>query len=221
MPDSPHVETVDLTTRSTLSDYARLAEKIRLRRLDTICDEIYVAGADSGIHQAAALAVIANPWLGTPTDRNLQPETIEIAPILAKLLSDRLLDRLGGADQIEAFGKSAAVGTAGEYEHGAALIHTPYFGNLLREALGGTSIIVFSDTQTGPTTHINVPMWHKTHASTRSHYQSLETPLVDAPHPEEIVIIAAASTGPRPHARIGDRSTDQPVTSEVLKTITL
>ena len=59
---------------------------------------------------------------------------------------------LGGAEVIEAFGKAAIVGTDGEIEHGAALIHTPWFGDVVRQALDGTSIIVFSDTR-GPGRH--------------------------------------------------------------------
>lgn len=41
--------------------------------------------------------------------------------------------------------------------------------------------------------------------------------LADAPHADEIAIIAVASSGSRPFPRIGDRSTDGVVTSEVLK----
>jgi hypothetical protein len=165
--------------------------------------------------------VIRNPWLGTGTDADLQPETRRIAPLLAKLLTDRLLDALGGAAAVEAFGKAALVGTGGELEHAGALVHTPYFGNLVREALGGTSIICFVDGRAEAGELLRVPMWHKTAAATRSHYQTVEVNLADAPHPDEIAIIAAASTGPRPFARIGDRTTDQPVTSEILKEIEL
>ena len=51
---------------------------------------------------------------------------------------------LGGVDAIEAFGKAAIIGSAGEIEHGGALIHMPYFGNLMREFLNGESIICFA-----------------------------------------------------------------------------
>ena len=141
--------------------------------------------------------------------------------MLAKLLSDRLLQALGGAEKVEAFGKAALVGSDGELEHAGALIHTPFFGNLLREALGGTSIICFVDGRGVPGESLRVPMWHKTAAATRTHYQTLDLSLPDAPHAGEIAVIAAASTGPRPHARIGDRTTDQVITSEILKGIQL
>lgn len=167
--------------------------------------------------QATVAAVIANPWLGTGPSRDLQPEVTQIAPVLAQLLSDRLVAALGGVDAVEAFGKAAIVGNAGEIEHGGALIHTPYFGNLMREFLEGESIICFADTRSEAGGALVVPLWHKTHAATRSHYQTVSARVSDAPRPDEIVIIAAGSTGPRPHPRIGDRKTDPAVTVKNLE----
>ncbi len=162
-------------------------------------------------------AVLTNPWVGTDPTTDLSPEVAVIAPVLAKLLTDRLIDALGGAERIEAFGKAAVVGTAGEIEHAGALIHTPYFGNLMRDFLDGESIICFADTRADAGEALVVPMWHKTHAATRSHYQTISARVSDAPRADEIVVIAAASTGPRPHARIGDRATDPVVTAEKLE----
>ena len=62
-----------------------------------------------------------------------------------------------------------------------------------------------------------VPLWHKTQAATRSHSQTVTARIPDGPRADEIVVIAAASTGPRPHARIGDRVTDPAVTSHILE----
>ena len=166
--------------------------------------------------RATVAAVIANPWVGTGPTTDLSPEVAVIAPVLARLLTDRLIEALGGADQIEAFGKAAVVGTAGEIEHAGALIHTPYFGNLMRDFLGGESIICFADTRAEAGEALVVPMWHKTQAATRSHYQTITARVSDAPRADEVVVIAAASTGPRPHPRIGDRTTDPVITAESL-----
>jgi len=211
---------VDLSQRSTLKDYSDIAASIGLRKLSRTVEEVPHAQLGS-IKRATATAVIANPWLGTGIDHDLAERTEAIAPLLAKLLADRLLEDLGGAERVEAFGKAALVGLDGELEHAGALIHTPFFGNLLREALEGTSILCFVDGRATPGEQLRVPLWHKTAAATRSHYQSLELSLPDAPQAGEIAVIAAASTGPRPHARIGDRTTDRPVTSEILKGIHL
>lgn len=217
---TPIPRIVDLSIRSTLSDYGDVAAATGLRKIFTHREEVLREGAPP-IHRATIAAVIRNPWLGTDTTTDLQPETQRIAPLLAKMLLDRLLDALSGASNIEAFGKAALVGTAGELEHAGALVHTPYFGNLLREALGGTSIICFVDGRAEAGELLRVPMWHKTAAATRDYYQTIEVNLADAPHPDEIAVIAAASTGPRPFARIGDRTTDPSVTYDILKEIQL
>ena len=171
----------------------------------------------SSITRASVAAVISNPWAGTGANTDLSKVTAELAPRLARTLTNRLLEGLGGANRIEAFGKAAIVGTAGELEHAAALIHTPYFGNLVREFLEGSSIICFADDRAEPGQALVVPMWHKNQASTRSHYQTLSTRVSDGPGANEIVVIVAASTGSRPHPRIGDRLTDPAVTSAILE----
>lgn len=217
---SAHARTVDLTTRSTLSDYAEIAAAAGVRRILTQFDELPVPGRATILH-ATATAVISNPWVGTSTDTDLIPESQRIAPILAKLLVDRLLAALGGAEQVEAFGKASIVGLAGEIEHAGAFIHTPYFGNLMRDALGGTAVIASVDGRAEPGELLRVPLVHKTAAATRSHYQTVEVSLTDAPHAAEVAVVAAASTGPRPFARLGDRTTDQPVHPDILKEIAL
>ncbi|MFC4787154.1 amino acid synthesis family protein [Nocardioides sp. MAHUQ-72] len=169
--------------------------------------------------QASAAAVVRNPWVRTGPSRDLSEEVARIAPALARLLTDRLIHALGGVAQIEAFGKAAIVGNAGEIEHGGALIHTPYFGNLMREFLEGESIICFADARAEAGQPLVVPLWHKTHAATRSHYQTVSTRVPDAPRADEIVVVAAASTGPRPHPRIGDRATDPVITVKSLESV--
>lgn len=168
------------------------------------------------VELASVAAVVRNPWFGTGADHDLAAEVARLAPGLARLVTDRLIRALGGVDGIEAFGKAAIVGSAGEIEHGGALIHTPFFGNLVREFLEGESIICFADVRAEAGEPIAVPMWHKTAATTRSHYQTVTARVPDAPRHDEIIVIAAASTGPRPHARIGDRANDPVVTVRTL-----
>ncbi len=182
-----------------------------IRRIVTVVEETVTEPGVAAAHptrRAGAAAVIANPWVGRGLVDDLQPEVERLAPGIALALCDRLLAVLGGVEQVEAFGKAAIVGVDGEVEHGAALIHTPFFGDVVREALGGTSIIAFADTRGPAGTSVAVPVWHRTAAATRSHYQTIDVRVADAPAAGEIVVIVAASTGPRPNARIGDRRTD-------------
>lgn len=160
------------------------------------------------VRRAVAAAVITNPWTGRGVVDDLQEEVLRIAPRLARELTSRLMRALGGPDEVEAFGKGVVVGLDGELEHGAALVHTPYFGNVLREMVQGSSIICFSETRASAGCDLSVPMWHKDRASTRSHYQAASIRIADAPRADEVLVAAAAASGPRPNARIGDRRTD-------------
>lgn len=190
-----------------------------IRRIITITDEpLREAGEPvrTPVRRAAAVAVVANPWIGRGVVDDLAAEVSALAPEIAHALSDRLVSALGGADRVEAFGKAALVGVDGEIEHAGALIHTPYFGDILRRRTDGESIIVFADQRAGAGTPLPVPIWHKNHASTRSHYQTVPVRVPDAPRPDEIAVIAAASDGPRPNARIGDRRTDSALAEHVL-----
>ncbi len=80
----------------------------------------------------------------------------------------------------------------------------------------GESIICFADDRAEAGGSLVVPLWHKNAAATRTHYQTITTRIGDAPRPGEIVVVVGASTGPRPHARIGDRLTDPVVKAETL-----
>ncbi|WP_240982246.1 amino acid synthesis family protein [Streptomyces sp. S3(2020)] len=197
-------------------------EGIGLRKLVLYRDVVLTEAGETPAQparRASVAAVIRNPWAGTGPAADLSRQQERIAPVLARLLTDRLSASLGGVGEIQAFGKAAIVGTAGEIEHAGALIHTPYFGNLVREYLQGESIICFADARAEAGETLVVPLWHKTHASTRSHYQTISARVCDAPRADEIVVIAAASTGPRPHPRIGDRMTDPVVTTESLEVV--
>ncbi|AEM83554.1 amino acid synthesis family protein [Streptomyces violaceusniger] len=183
----------------------------RLRKVVTVADELMLElgrPVAVPVRRVAAAAVIHNPWAGGGVVADLGPEVERIAPGLARLLTGRISEALGGVDRIESFGKAAIVGLDGEIEHGGALIHTPFFGNVFRELTEGTSIIVFSDDRLPAGEPLTVPLWHKTAAATRSHYQTCQIRIPDAPRPDEIVVIAAGASGPRPNARIGDRATD-------------
>ncbi|WP_149830809.1 amino acid synthesis family protein [Streptomyces tailanensis] len=187
---------------------------VRVRRICTVVEDMVTELGRPVAHpvrRVAVAAVIANPWSGRGVVADLNDEVVGVAPVVAHELTARLVDALGGADRIEAFGKAAIVGLGGETEHAGALIHTPYFGNLFREITDGTSVIVFSDERAEAGASLTVPMWHKVNATTRSHYQTITVRVPDAPRADEIVVIAAGSSGGRPNARIGDRSSDPQV----------
>jgi hypothetical protein len=182
-----------------------------LRKVVTHTEEVHIEGgraADPPLRLLGIAAVLTNPWAGQGFVEDLRPTIFEVAPRLGEVLVPRLVGLAGGADAVEGYGKAAMVGTSGEVEHGSALIHTLRFGNVFREAVGGTAYLSFTNTRGGPGATLSIPMMHKVDPGWRSHYLTLEMTVADAPAPDEIVVAIGASVGGRPHHRIGNRYSD-------------
>ena len=182
-----------------------------LRKVVTHTEEVHIEGgrpADPPLRLLGSAAVLTNPGAGRGFVEDLRPTILEVAPRLGEVLVPRLVGLAGGADAVEGYGKAAMVGTSGEVEHGSALIHTLRFGNVFREAVGGTAYLSFTNTRGGPGATLSIPMMHKVDPGWRSHYLTLEMTVADAPAPDEIVVAIGASVGGRPHHRIGNRYSD-------------
>ena len=183
----------------------------RIRKIVTYQEETLVEGgraAPKPLQLFGVAAVVANPWAGRGFVEDLKPEIHAVAPVLGELLTARILELAGSGDAVEAYGKAAVVGTAGEVEHASALIHTLRFGNHYRKAVGGKSYLSFTNTRGGPDCAIVIPLMHKQDEGMRSHYLTVQFSILDAPAPDEIVVALGASIGGRPHHRIGDRYQD-------------
>jgi len=153
-------------------------------------------------------AVVKNPWAGRGYVEDLSPEINRIAPLLGKILTDMLITLAGSGDAIEAYGKAAIAGTDCEMEHGSALIHTLRFGNFYREAVGAKTYLGFTNTRGPANTQLQIPLMDKHDSGRRSHYLTVQFSIPDAPGHDELVAALGASTGGRPHHRIGDRYAD-------------
>ena len=160
------------------------------------------------LRMIAVAAVVTNPWYGRGFVEDLQPEIRRMGPALGKLLTDRLIRLAGSGDAIEAYGKAAICGTACELEHGSALIHTLRFGNFFREAVGAKTYLGFTNSRGPANTQIQIPLMDKHDGGRRSHYLTVQFSIPDAPSHDELVVALGASTGGRPHHRIGDRYKD-------------
>lgn len=156
----------------------------------------------------SAVAVLKNPWAGHGFVEDLRPEIHRAAPVLGELLTRMIIDAVGSAEAVEAYGKAAVVGIDGEIEHASALIHTLRFGNHYRQAVGAKSYLAFCNTRGPANAPIMIPLMDKNDEGRRSHYLTIQTAVPDAPAADEIVVALGASTGGRPHHRIGDRYED-------------
>lgn len=156
----------------------------------------------------AAVAVITNPWAGRGFVENMRPAIQETSPVLGRLLVDMVLDAAGSGEAVEGYGKCSVVGTGGELEHSAALIHYVPFGNIYREAVGAKTYLGFNNMRGGPGAPIMIPLMDKHDGGRRSHYLSIHLNIPDAPASDEMIVALGASVGGRPHSRIGDRYQD-------------
>jgi hypothetical protein len=177
---------------------------IEVRQIVTIVEETWHEGGPRAavpLLRGATAAVVHNPYAGR-FEPDILPMMEELKP-LGLDLSRRLVTVLGGDPvRIEAYGKGAIVGEAGELEHGA-LWHAPG-GYAMREVLGGAKAIVASTKKLGgPGTRLDVPLHHKDAAYVRSHFSAMEVGVPGAPRSREIVFILAMAAGPRIHARVG------------------
>ena len=157
------------------------------------------------VRQGVAVAVVANPYAGRYVE-DLLPFMETLRPLGAELARE-LSDALGGASEVEAYGKAAIVGVNGEIEHGAVWHVAGGWG--AREVLGEPKAMVPSSKAVAATGYrLMVPL-HHIHASyVRSHYQAVEIGMQDAPRPDEIVFALAMADGGRIHARLGGLAAD-------------
>jgi hypothetical protein len=176
----------------------------KIRKILTSVEEIFHEGgpvADRPLKRAAVVAVIENPFAGRYVEeitgfmKDLEPLGLDMAK--------RLVAALGGdKDVVQGYGKGAIIGTAGELEHGA-LWHAPG-GYSMRAVLGDPKAIVPSTKKVGgPGTRLDVPVTHINASYVRSHFDSIEVGIADAPRANEMLLVLVMTTGARVHNRAG------------------
>ncbi|MEM8728348.1 MAG: amino acid synthesis family protein [Pseudomonadota bacterium] len=177
--------------------------KLNVRKRALVVEEIFHEGgpvAATPLLRGAALAVIANPFSGR-YEPDIQWFMEDLRP-LGLDMAQKLAGALGGATQVEGYGKATLVGANGELEHGA-LWHAPG-GYAMREVLADTKAIVPSSKKVGGMgARLDVPITHVNASYVRSHFDAIEVGLNDAPRGDEMMVVLAMTTGPRIHARAG------------------
>ncbi|MGZ5345914.1 MAG: amino acid synthesis family protein [Actinomycetota bacterium] len=155
---------------------------------------------DPPIRRVVTAAVLANPFAGGYVE-DLSPlitESVELSSMLSEIAVAQLDSR-----PVHSYGKGGIVGTKGELEHVAAMLH-PEFGAPLREACGGGKAIIPSAKKRGaPGSTLDVPVHYKDAAFVRSHFDAVELRIADAPDDDELVIAVAVTDGGRPLPRVG------------------
>ena len=125
---------------------------------------------------------------------------------MSGILVERALAALNAAGvdagDVRGYGKGAIVGTDGELEHTAAVLH-PRFGAPVRAAIGGGADIIPGTKKVGaPGSSITMPIGNKDDRWVFDDMDSAEASIGDAPRADEMVIALVLSAGGRPHARV-------------------
>jgi hypothetical protein len=182
-----------------------------IRKTVVTTEEILIEGGRKVMKPyrvVTAAAIMTNPWAGRGFVEDLTPEINRLAPKIGEVLVPLLIQAIGGADSVEAYGKAAVVGLNGEVEHASALIHTLRFGNQLRQAVSGTAYLSFTNKRASAGCSIDIPIKHINEEGRRSHFLTATISIADAPGADEIVVVLGVATSGRPHHRIGDRYED-------------
>lgn len=181
---------------------------IEIRKRSLSIETIYHEGGPpvaTPLRLAAACAVIHNPYAGR-YEPDLMPFMTELRS-LGTLLAAELVEVLG-RDNIEVYSKAAIVGVNGELEHGAVWHEAG--GWTMRSILGEPKAIVPSAKAVAATGYrLMVPLHYIHAAYVRSHYNSMEVGIQDAPRPNEILFALVMGTGGRVHARLGGLTREQ------------
>jgi hypothetical protein len=179
---------------------------LRKRSL-TIETVFHEGGPPSGkpLRIAAACAVIRNPYAGRH-EPDLMPFMAELRS-LGTSLAEELAAALG-KDTVEAYGKAAIVGVNGELEHGAVWHEAG--GWAMRQVLGEPKAIVPAAKAVAATGYrLMVPLHYIHAAYVRSHFNTVEVGIQDAPRPDEILFALVMADGGRIHSRLGGLTKDK------------
>lgn len=180
-----------------------------LRKITVQIEDIFHEGgpvAEAPLQRGAIFAICANPYAGR-YEPDLMPAMDALKP-LALMLTDRLVAALGGRDGIDAYGKGAIVGEAGEAEHGAIWHVAGGYG--MRERLGECRAIVPSAMKVaGMGRSLDIPLGHLNAAYVRSRFDVITVSCEDAPRANEVLFALAMARGGRIHSRVGGLEIDQ------------
>lgn len=156
------------------------------------------------VRRSVCTAVLANPFARRHGE-DLGDDLGELEVLgaeLAEALATRAFAALAvPGDQVTAYGKGAIVGTDGELEHAAALLH-PRFGAPVRTAIGGGAAIIPSTKKVaGPGASLTVPLTSVHDIWSFDEMDAIEVRVEGAPRADELLVCLAYATGGRPFAR--------------------
>jgi amino acid synthesis protein len=180
-----------------------VTQRAGIRKMVRFDEEVVLENGSAvspALRRSVMGAVLENPLAGAPVGTDLSP-LIELSVALGELLTQKAITHLGPSHELRAYSKAALVGTAGDLEHGAAMIHAR-IGMAMRTAIRRGRVLIPGNAKVaGPGTPIDMIFGPIDEGWDLDAMDTLPITVADAPRPDEIVLLVGFATGPRPHAR--------------------
>jgi len=175
-----------------------------IRKTVALIEEInseYGARANPPLCRVAIAAVLKNPLAGKAASADIKP-LIDYSVELGVSLTKTALATLGSTpSQLRSYTKAAVVGTGGDLEHGAAMIH-PRLGMAMRRTIKRGRVIIPGHAKVGPPgTTVDLLYGPLDEGWDLDAFDSTPVLIHDAPRPDEIVLWIGYAAGPRVNAR--------------------
>lgn len=185
---------------------------MKLRQISVVVQDILSEGGrelSSPTRRVAACGVLHNPLAGkAPTDDF--SEVVDISVEAGEILTKRALDALEDMNP-RGYGKGVIVGSAGDLEHGAAMIHVRVGLPMRRQAGGGPALIPGNAKVGTMGSSIDIIFGGMEDSWDYDAMDTLTIAIPDAPKPDEILLVIAFLGGTRPNARIKGNPPEQVV----------
>ena len=173
------------------------------RHITTISQEVFSEGGrelSSPTRRVAACGVLHNPHAGNPAIDDFT-SLVELSVKAGEVLAAKALENLTPL-VARGYGKAALIGTAGDLEHGASMIHVRIGLSMRRGAGGGPALIPGNAKVAAAGSPIDVIFGGIEDAWDYDAMDAMTVTIADAPKPDEILLIVAFLGGTRPNARI-------------------
>jgi hypothetical protein len=183
---------------------------MKFRQITVISQEIFSEGGrelSAPCKRVAACGVVHNPYAGQAAIDDFSA-LADLSVEAGKVLTARALAALAPLKP-RAYGKAALVGSAGDLEHGATMIHMR-LGLPMREGAGGGPALIPGNAKVGgPGAPIDIIFGGLDDAWDYDAMDAMTVSIANAPKPDEILLAVAFLGGTRPNARIKGASPAQ------------
>jgi len=182
---------------------------MKFRQITVISQDILSEGGRelaSPCRRVAACGVLHNAHAGKPPIDDFT-DLVDLSVEAGKVLTSRALETLSMKPR--GYGKAVIVGTSGDLEHGASMIHVR-IGLAMRQGAGGGPALIPGNAKVGgPGAPVDVIFGGLEDGWDYDAMDTMTVSVADAPRPDEVLLIVAFLGGTRPNARIKGASPEQ------------